>query len=135
MADLSTIARPYAKAIFKLAVEQNTITEWSKFLGALSLAALDKTMRELFTDPRITKNQLITILFDVCSATKNQEKNLLQTLAEQKRLSALPEIAKLFELYRVQREKITTVTVISAHPLSKIAQKKSCTSITNSFAV
>lgn len=124
MTDLSTIARPYAKAIFKLAIEQNTITDWSKFLRALALAAQDKTMRELFTDPRITNDQLVAILFDVCSNHKNrEEKNILQLLAEQKRLFALLEIAKLFESYRAQREKITTVIVTSARPLSKIAQK------------
>lgn len=124
MADLSTIARPYAKAIFSLALEQNTITEWSQFLHALSLAAQDKTMRKLFTNPRVTHAQLVDILFSICSNPKNQEhKNILQILSKKKRLSALPEIAKLFETYRAQREKITSVLVSSAHPLSDIIQK------------
>ncbi len=124
MADSSTIARPYAKAIFKLALEQNSIKEWSEFLRALSLAAQEKTVRKLFIDPRFSHDQLVDILFSACSTRKNQqEKNILQTLATKKRLSALSEIANLFEIYRAQREKIITVHVTSAHPVSKIAQK------------
>lgn len=124
MADLATIARPYAKAIFNLALEQNTLAEWSKLLGVLSIAASDQLMRNLFTNPRISNHQLVDILFSFCGDNKNQEaKNLLRTLAEQKRLSTLAEIAKLFEVYRAQREKIITVVVSSALPLSKIIQK------------
>ena len=124
MADLATIARPYAKAIFNLALEQNTLTEWSKMLAVLSLAASDQIMRNLYTNPRVTNQQLIDILLSVCGNNKNQPlTNFLQTLAEQKRLSTLPEIAKLFETYRAQREKIITVVVSSALPLTKIIQK------------
>lgn len=120
MADLATIARPYAKAIFDLALQQNTMTDWSNMLAALSLAAHDASMQKLFIDPRVSIQQLVDILIAICSKDNNkQATNLLKTLAEQKRLVALPEIAKLFEVYRADREKIITVVITSALPLSK----------------
>lgn len=120
MADLETIARPYAKAIFDLALQQNTMTDWSNILAALSLAAGDANMQKLFIDPRVSIHQLVDILISICSKDKNKQTiNLLNTLAEQNRLSVLPEIAKLFEIYRAKREKIITVEITSALPLSK----------------
>ncbi len=120
MADSATIARPYAKAIFDLALAQNTLTQWSNILGILSLAADDPQLKKLITDPRVTDQQLVEILIAICSKDKNEQaNNLLNALAEQKRLAALPEIAKLFEVYRADREKLITVIVTSALPLSK----------------
>lgn len=120
MADLATIARPYAKAVFDLALEQDTLTQWSSILAVLSLAADDPQLKKLFIDPRVTNQQLVDILIAVCSKNNNPlTNNLLNALADQKRLIALPEIAKMFEIFRADREKIITVVVTSALPLSK----------------
>lgn len=125
MATLTTIARPYAKALFNLAVEHDTLNEWSKILPVLALIAKNKDMQFLYDDPRITKDQIVKLFETICGKdiTPNV-RNLLHFLAAQHRLNALPAIAELFKSYKTAREKIVNITVTSALPINAGIQKK-----------
>jgi F-type H+-transporting ATPase subunit delta len=125
MAEMITIARPYTKAIFDLAIANNSITEWSKILSNLALISHDQTMQKLISDPRVTREQLVDIFSSICGKNLNHSGlNLLKLLAEHSRLCLLPAIAALFEEFRAAREKLVNVIITSARAIPNTVQKK-----------
>lgn len=55
MAELSTIARPYAEALYATASEKNSVAQWSTALNELSQIASNEDVREVMTDPRLSR--------------------------------------------------------------------------------
>lgn len=125
MPNLTTIARPYARALFDVALENNDLQTWSTILPKLSLIASNNDMQFLYNDPRISEEQLVDTFVSIYGDDLTVgAKNLLNLLAEQHRLNALPEIATLFEAYKAAREKNVDVKVTSARPINTNIQKK-----------
>lgn len=114
-----TLARPYAKAAFETALQNKTVTAWSHFLQGEAWIAQQPPVQKLLSDPRYTADQRYEFMVDVSvSLLTDEGKNFLKLLAENKRLPLLPEIAEVFEEFRIEHEKIAQVQVISAYPLS-----------------
>lgn len=65
MAELSTLARPYAKAAFEYAKEHNAINEWEDFLSAASSIVVNEEFASLLNNPAISATQKATILMDI----------------------------------------------------------------------
>lgn len=65
MAELSTLARPYAKAAFEYAKEHNAINEWEDFLSAASSIVVNEEFASLLNNPAISATQKTTILMDI----------------------------------------------------------------------
>lgn len=65
MAELSTLARPYAKAAFEYAKEHNAINEWEDFLSAASSIVVNEGFTSLLNNPAISATQKATILMDI----------------------------------------------------------------------
>ena len=65
MAELSTLARPYAKAAFEYAKEHNAINEWEDFLPAASSIVVNEEFASLLNNPAISATQKATILMDI----------------------------------------------------------------------
>ncbi len=130
---MTVIARPYAIAAFEYALKNGheDLLAWESLLEIAALIAEDTAMQRLFSNPQITSNQLgdlfISILHDRLDEGKE---NFIRLLAENQRLSVVPEIASLFKLYRQSREKIVTVDVTSAVPLSESYQQHLITVLT-----
>ena len=81
MLENSTIARPYATAVFELAQETGQVEEWSAMLGLLGVLTSDKDMRQLITNPRVSRQQLQDLVFDVCGAgLSDLGRNLVKVL-------------------------------------------------------
>jgi len=119
MAELSTLARPYAKAAFEYALDRNQLGQWYDQLATAAAVAADKRMRALLTNPSLTAAQQARKLSEVCGdALSAQVSNYLAILAANKRLSLLPEIYALFAQYKANREKTVDVEVVSAFDLS-----------------
>lgn len=120
MSEIKTIARPYAKAIFDLALEKSRLKEWSLTLNNLAMVAADNAMQGILGNPLLSKQQLIDFFIDIGGASLNdQEKRLISLLALSKRLNLLPAIAKLFEEAVANRERTMNVKVVSAYPLDQ----------------
>lgn len=118
MADLITIARPYAKAAFDFAVEHNSIDEWQKMLALTAEVSKDVQLKSVLASdmkPASIANLLINICQDVLN---EQGSNFIKIMAENKRLALLPEVFTLFTQYRLERESVADVDVISAKALS-----------------
>jgi len=118
MAEISTLARPYAKAAFEYALEKGLLAEWSGQLATAASVAADAGMARVLDNPALTSEQQARTLNDVCGDSTDREmKNFVSLLSANKRIALLPEIRKQFELYKAHHEKAVDVEVISAFDL------------------
>lgn len=114
----TTVARPYAEALFALARESGRLGEWSDTLQFLAAAMREPELIAFVTDPKLTPAQRAELMLAVGGARLDAEaKNLIRVLVENDRLVVLPEIAVLFETRRREAEGQTKVIVTSALPL------------------
>lgn len=130
--ELTTIARPYARAAFEYALAQHALPKWEgMLLSAATLVAQDK-IKLLLCSPDISSKQLVELFSDILAKILDPEKtNFIRLLAENKRLSVFPEIAALFTSYREDYEKVMDVKVISAIELNKSYQEKLVNKLTH----
>lgn len=125
MAELSTLARPYAKAVFEYAEAAGALEQWSGSLGVLGSVVADAVMQKLLTSPELTTRQQASTLIDVCcEALDDKAGNLVKLLAENRRLPLLPFIREQFEALKLQREKSVDVELVSATRLDQEQQDK-----------
>jgi F-type H+-transporting ATPase subunit delta len=127
MSDSTTIARPYAKAIFEYALAQNKLAQWSDYLFVLAQAALDANASQFIANPASTTEQQIELLHAVCKLQDKDNQslsNLISLLATNKRLMLLPEIKALYEVHRAEQEKTLGVDVVSYADVSLAQQQQ-----------
>lgn len=118
MAELVTIARPYAEAVFRTALETKALAVWSERLSLLSAIAGDDLMRSCIGNPELSAAQKSALFKSLVGRTVDAgEANLIDVLAANERLSALPEIAGLFEALRSAQEGVKEATIYSAFPV------------------
>ncbi len=125
MSELSTLARPYAEAVFKTAIENKSVPQWSDMLEFLSVVMQDKEMTAVVINPKVNHEQLTQLLLDICQDQLTKEGvNLLKLLVQNDRLLLAPQIFDLYESFKAEHEGYVDVEVISAYALSKDEQKK-----------
>jgi len=125
MAELSTLARPYAKAAFEYAVDQNQLVPWYEQLATVAAVVANESMAGVLNNPSLTAAQQAGKLGDVCGGVLTAEmRNFLAILASNKRLALLPEIYAQFAQYKANREKTVDVEVISAFDLADSARDR-----------
>jgi F-type H+-transporting ATPase subunit delta len=130
MSELSTLARPYAQAVFKTAIENKSASEWSDMLAFLSAVMQDLEMKTVIANPKVSQDQLTTLLLYICQDQLNGEgTNLLKLLIANDRLVLAPQISDLYESLKAEHEGYIDVEVISAYALSKEEQKKFATTL------
>ena len=123
MAEITTIARPYAQAIFALAQEKGELAPWSEMLQFAAAVASDAEMIALIDSPRYDSLQIAQLFIDVCGDKLNDDgKNMIRVLASNDRLALLPEVAELYEAERANVEGTIVAEVISAVTLKKTHQ-------------
>jgi F-type H+-transporting ATPase subunit delta len=124
MAELVTIARPYAEAVFRMALENKALAAWSERLSLLSAIASDERMRVCIGNPELSAGQKSALFKSLIGkALEGGEANLIDVLASNERLAALPEIAGLFEGLRAAQEGVKEATIYSAFPLDEQQRK------------
>jgi F-type H+-transporting ATPase subunit delta len=131
MAEAITIARPYARAAFDLAErKRGGLGRWSDMLQVAAMVAEEPTMRQLLSNPRLSaeeKGELIIEICDTLYGEKNllkQGANFIRLLAENHRLTELPEIAAIFEELRADAQKTIQAQLISAFPVNDEQRNK-----------
>ncbi|MDD4913827.1 MAG: F0F1 ATP synthase subunit delta [Methylococcales bacterium] len=125
MAELSTLARPYATAAFKRAKQTDSVAAWSEALQFLSTLGQDKDLLAIVRNPRAGKENVSKLLFDICGEHIDGEaKNLLKLLIENGKVELLPTISTLYEELRADDEGYVNVELYSAFPLTKVEQSK-----------
>lgn len=119
MAELSTLARPYAQAAFEYARDSKQLPQWAQQLATAALVASDPRLKVVLSDPALTAEQQAQTLGDVCGdALGAHMRNFIGVLAVNKRLSLLPEISALFAQLKANHEKTVDVEVVSAFDLT-----------------
>ncbi len=125
MAELRTLARPYAKAIFKAAQESTVLQSWSDQLAALGAVAADTKINGLISSPTISGEKQVAVLTDLLSEELTQGiNNFLVILADNKRLALLPTIAELFLELKANLERTVEVSISTAFALDPEVEAK-----------
>lgn len=119
MAQSQTIARPYADAAFKLAVEMNSLADWSDAFSRLSSVMQAESAQALIANPRLTAASIGAVIADAAGQLSKEQRNFVQILAENDRLPVMPEIAGQFEEKRNRHEDVLDARVTSAYPLTE----------------
>ena len=134
MAELATLARPYAKAVFDIAKADSALDKWSGMLGVLGSVAATPRIRQLLDSPDLTDEQKAYKLLDVCGdELDDKARRAVQVLAGQRRLGLIEEIREQFEVLKAQDEQVLDVEVISAFPLSREQQEQIQTALGNRY--
>ena len=134
MSELTTIARPYAKAAFELAVEKGTVTQWHEMLHFAGQVASDEQVEALLGSLPSVAEQA-DVIIKVCAEQLNdQGQNLIKLMAENERLAALPDVAELFTAFKAEYDKEIDVDVISATELAEEQQAKLGAALEKRFA-
>ena len=125
MAEKSTIARPYARAIFDLANNEGRLAEWSDMLGLCACIAADAEVQMLISNPRVARDRLAGLFLDIGEGKLDSAaQNMIHVLIDNGRLSVLPEIYAQFEVYKADAEKVVQAQVITAYELDKSQQQQ-----------
>lgn len=149
MADLSTLARPYARAAFDYAKEQQAVNEWQDYLSVMKTIVSDKSVADYLYNPAIAATTKVATLTDIYQHAAGEDSNnvfktlstaiegsqpslatqhepisssfsnFLTQLAEQDRLMLLPSIYERFGLLKAADAKEVHAYVTSAYPLTK----------------
>ncbi len=120
MSNVTTLARPYAKAAFDLDEADGTTGSWNDMLVLASAQVSEESMQSLLYSPEVSNSQLVAILSDAAGeAFDKRFKDFLSVLAENKRLPLLPEITDLYQRLREEADKLLRVKVVSAFELEE----------------
>lgn len=105
MADISTLARPYAKAVFELAQVAGRFEDWQKTLDTLAAIAELEEVGQLLKDPRVsTAEQAEVFMAAASDVLDGKGRNFVRVLAQYRRLAALPAIAADYTTLRAAAE-------------------------------
>lgn len=125
MAELTTTARPYARAAFEQARADGQLDQWAQALDVLAAVAKDPVVAAQIQSPQLTALAKRELLQNLCGDTLSvKQHNFLHVLAENKRLSLLPEIFSLFSAYKAEQDKTLDVEVSTAFELDEQWQAK-----------
>ncbi|MBL4608068.1 MAG: F0F1 ATP synthase subunit delta [Pseudomonadales bacterium] len=132
MAEITTIARPYAKAAFQFALEQKALDQWSIMLGFVAIVTSDEQMSVVLQSPSMTSQQKAEVIISIDPERLDAKgKSFIFLLAENDRLELLPTISELFELLKAEQEKTVEVTITTAYDLASDEADKLAKSLKN----
>lgn len=118
MAELITIARPYAEAAFRLADGAGKLAEWSLMLAALAQVSGDERVRVAMGDPNLPATKVAGLFISILGGRLTREcENLVRVLAENHRLALLAEIRTQYEALKDEREGVVEAGIQSAFEL------------------
>jgi len=120
MSELSTLARPYAEAAFRLARAENDLAGWSQRIATLAAIVSDARVVALIDDPAVSAERVAALIADVAGTDLGERGgNLVKVLAENERLTVLPEIRAQYEVLKASAEGTLDAKITSAHPLTQ----------------
>jgi|TARA_B110000240_G_C13493223_1_gene450589 F-type H+-transporting ATPase subunit delta len=119
VSELTTAARPYARAAFDYALSKGVTDQWAEMLGFCVQIADDATMKAALDQPGLNRQQTADLFNEVCTDKLDEHaKNFIKLLAENDRISLLPDIAVLYHHYQTEAEGIVDAQLISALEVS-----------------
>jgi F-type H+-transporting ATPase subunit delta len=120
MAELATIARPYADALFDVA-KSGDLSQWSDFVAELAAFAAQPELLSVAGNPKVSRDQIYQLIVSAAksplAASEPRAQNFIRMIVDNHRLDALPQIAGQFETLKNAQEGAADVTIDSAFPL------------------
>lgn len=120
MSELTTAARPYARAVFEMANEAGELTKWSETLGFMSAVISNEEVVALLSKPEMAKQAGADAFIKLCDGKLDDgSQNLVKMLAENNRLVLLPEMSTIYEVLKDEAEGSIEAQVTAAKKLTK----------------
>jgi F-type H+-transporting ATPase subunit delta len=120
MAELATIARPYAEALFK--ATKSDLAGTAVWLDAVAAVAANPQLQQFASNPQVSDAQVFDLLSSVAKVSLPvQGKNFLETVIDNGRVNALPEVAVQFRTLKNAQSGTADATVYSAFPIDSAA--------------
>lgn len=123
MADNSTLARPYAKAVFELARESGQLQSWSASLQSIAGLVADPKIADLIAHPALSRSDLAVVLAKAFGDASKEVLSLVRVLIENGRLSVVAEIAAQYEQLRAEAEARVDVEITTAVAVGSAQQE------------
>ena len=118
MAELATIARPYAEAVFRVA-QPAKLNAWAEILSEMAQVAAVPAFRDVAGDPRFARTQLADVFLASLKVSIDAEaKNFVSMLVDNGRLALLPEIEQQFRQLKNAFESTADAQIASAFPMT-----------------
>jgi F-type H+-transporting ATPase subunit delta len=120
----TTIARPYAEAVFDRAQETDTLDLWSDMLALLSAVVVSPEISGLIDNPKLSRARLKELLLEIGGGRLSEEgQNLVRVLVDNDRIALLAHIAALYERLKHERQGKLQVQVAAAYALNKAQEQ------------
>jgi len=119
MAELQTVARPYAQAAFEIAQDAKALPQWSSALKVAAEAAADARMQQALDNPRLTPAEKETLFLSVAGdGFAGGMRNFIRVLIDADRLALLPQVSELFEARKDEADNVARATIETAMALT-----------------
>ena len=133
MAELATIARPYAEALFK--AQASDLAGTAAWLDELAAVAHNEQLQQFADNPRVTDAQVFELISGVVrTALPEAGKNFLRLVIENRRLAALPVVAQQFRALLNAQSGTADAVVYSAFPIEAAALAELSSTLEKRFA-
>ncbi len=133
MAELATIARPYAEALFK--AQASDLAGTAAWLDELAAVAANAQLQQFADNPKVSYQQVLDVIVGVVKTPLGDAgQNFLRTVLENGRLVALPEIANQFRALKNAQGGSADATVFSAFPIEAAALAELAAQLEKRFA-
>ena len=120
MSELSTLARPYAEAVFRMAQGENDLAGWSSRVQSLAVIVSDARVSRLIADPAVAADRVASLIIEVAGTDLGERgASLVKVLAENRRLALLPEIGTQLERLKASAEGTLEATITTAQDISQ----------------
>jgi F-type H+-transporting ATPase subunit delta len=120
MAELTTIARPYAEAAFRLAREGNALPVWSEMLRLVSAVVAEPKVAAALDNPNLAAGDKEALLLSLCGDRLNKEgRNFVRVLVEADRVALTPQIREMFGTLKDEADGVARARIDSAFALSE----------------
>lgn len=124
MSEFITVARPYAKAAFDFAVENQSVERWQQMLAFTAVVTRNEQMAELLSGA-VAPETLSNTFIAVCGDELDEHgQNFIRVMAENGRLLVLPAVLQQFIELRATLESTVEVEVLSSSALNDTQQAK-----------
>jgi len=118
MAELATVARPYAEALFRVAQSGN-MAAWSDLVSELAQVGANPDVQAFAANPKLTATDLVATLTSLVKSPVTPEaSNFLTMLAENGRMALLPQIGAQFQELKNAQAGAADATIFSAFDLT-----------------
>lgn len=125
MAESSNIARPYARAVFELAQQQDDLAGWHDRLQLLAAIAADAGVAAAANNPRVSAEQLRQLILEVAADRLNADGvNLVKLLVRNGRIGILPAIAAAYAARRAEAERVIAAVITTAAETGEPQRKR-----------